>query len=75
VNGEVIGTLLRSEALGNFLLHFHHTAILFGLIVGEGNTRMVEEQHHILFTAIEAIEKIVTDPELFATAPFGCAFA
>jgi hypothetical protein len=38
----------------------HHAAVAFGLIVGEGNRRIVKEAQSILFARCEAQEEIVS---------------
>src|SRR6516165_5436739 len=37
-----------TEAAGDFLLDLHHAGVAFGLIVGEGHGRIVEEAQNVL---------------------------
>jgi hypothetical protein len=39
--------------------YLHHAGVAFGLIVGEGRGRSVEEAQDVLFAICEAQEKIV----------------
>jgi hypothetical protein len=49
-----------TEAAGDFLLDLHHAGVAFGLIVGEGHGRIVEEAQNVLFSICETQEKIMS---------------
>src|SRR5215831_12794746 len=59
-----------TEAAGDFLLDLHHAGVAFGLIVGEGHGRIVEEAQNVLFAICEAQEKIMSGSARLATATF-----
>src|SRR6516165_5027856 len=63
-----------TEAAGDFLLDLHHAGVAFGLIVGEGHGRIVEEAQNVLFSICEAQEKIMSGSARLATATFGLSF-
>ena len=50
----------RSKAAGDFLAELHHAPVAFGLIVGEGNGRIVKEAQCVFFACCEAQEEIVS---------------
>lgn len=66
--GEDLGALERAEGAGYFLLDFHHTEILFGLIVGERNLEVIEESQDGLAMKRQAIEQVLSLGLLAASA-------
>jgi hypothetical protein len=46
----------------------------FGLIVGEWNSRIVQEAQRVVFACREAQEEIVSGSARRATAPFAASF-
>ena len=67
---EVHRTFQRPKAAGDFLPKLHHAAVAFGLIVGEGNRRIVKEAQSVLFARCEAQEEIVSGSARRTSAPF-----
>ena len=49
-----------SEAAGDFHLDLHHPQIPFGLVVGEGDSEVIEESQHIAFELVQPDQKIVS---------------
>jgi len=71
-NGRKVGcSVLATEAAGDFLLDLHHAGVAFGLIVGEGNSQIIEEAQDVLFAICEAQEKIVPGSARFAATALG----
>lgn len=69
-DGEIGCRSTAAEPAGDFLLDLHHAAVAFGLIVSEGNGRVVEEAQRILLARREAQEEIVPGAAGRATAMF-----
>src|ERR1700716_2522739 len=60
----------RAKAAGDFLPKLHHPPVAFGLIVGEGNRRIMKEAQGVLFARCEAQEEIVAGSARRTAAPF-----
>jgi outer membrane translocation and assembly module TamA len=63
----------RPKAAGDFLTELHHAPVAFGLIVGEGNSRIVKEAQRVLFVRREAQEEIVSGSTRRTAAPFAAS--
>ena len=48
MSAESICCVEATEATGHSLLDFHHAAVAFGLIVGEGHIRIAEKAQRVL---------------------------
>src|ERR1700746_2233381 len=59
-----------SKAAGYFLPKLHHAPVAFGLIVGEGNSRIAKEAQCILFARREAQKEIMAGSARRTAAPF-----
>ena len=70
---EVHRTFGRAKAAGDFLTKLHHAPVAFGLIVGEGNGRIVKEAQRVLFARCEAQEEIVSGSARRTAAPFAAS--
>ena len=57
---EVHRAFRRAKAAGDFLPKLHHAPVAFGLIVGEGNRRIVKEAQRVLFARCETQEEIMS---------------
>ena len=63
---EVGGALQGSESAGDLDLHLHHSQVLLGEVVGEGNSEVDEEPEGRLLEGLEPDEEIVSGPLLLA---------
>jgi diguanylate cyclase (GGDEF)-like protein len=66
--GEVLASLLRSEASGDLALHAPRAYIAFSLVVVEGDALVVEEAQHRL-AVLQAPQGQVASRRLFRSAP------
>ena len=71
--GEVHCTFRRAKAAGDFLTELNHAPVAFGLVVGEGNSRVVKEAQCVFFARCEAQEEIVSGSARRAAAPFAAS--
>src|SRR5271166_2835489 len=67
---EVDRAFRRAKAAGDFLPKLHHAPVAFGLIVGEGNRRIVQEAQRVLFARCETQEEIMSGSARRTAAPF-----
>ena len=51
----------------------HHASVAFGLIVGEGNRRIVKEAQRVPFACCEAQEEIMSGSARRTAAPFAAS--
>ena len=70
---EVHRAFRRAKAAGDFLPKLHHAPVAFGLIVGEGNRRIVKEAQRVLFGRCEAQEEIMSGLARRTAAPFAAS--
>jgi hypothetical protein len=56
-----------------FLTKLHHARVAFGLIVGEGNSRIVKDAQCVLFARCEAQEEIVSGSARRTAPPFAAS--
>src|ERR1700677_5309166 len=66
---EVVCALERAETAGDFLLELHHSAVAFGLVVGERDIGVGKEAQHGSLVADETQGEVVSDTTLLATGP------
>jgi hypothetical protein len=72
-NQEILCAVVRTEATGDLLPQFHHPAVPFREIIGEGHARIGEKAQYILFADTQAQQQIMTNPPRLAATR--CAFA
>src|SRR5664279_6304088 len=74
-DGREVGRAFeRAEAAGDFLAQFHHAAVAFSLIVGEGNGRIVQETQRVLPARREPRQQVMSSATRRAPATFAAAF-
>jgi len=52
---------LGTESAGDFLAQLHHACVGFGLVVGEGHIRIVQEAQDIGPALMQAQEEVMAD--------------
>jgi hypothetical protein len=59
---ELLRSLERSEGSRDFHEQLHHVQVLFGLVVGEWDCKVVDEAQDVITVVNQAEEQIVTWP-------------
>ena len=70
---ELLGAGCLSETAGDFLFDLHHPHVAFGLIVGEGHVRIIEEAQRVFLAMVETREEIVAGAAWRTAARIGFA--
>src|SRR5450755_1854215 len=72
-DGKILCAVIRTKAAGDLLPQFHHPAVPFRDVVGEGHARIGEKAQYILFADTQAQQQILTNPPRLPAARFAFA--
>ena len=61
-DGNILCTVVGTEATGDLLPQFHHPTVAFREVVGAGHAPIGERAQYILSAATLAQQQIITDP-------------